>query len=311
MAEEKAAFSGLVFTMNSPLLLERDFLKTLEQVSLLCRTDLAGTVGAEHRSRLHGPGLEFTDYRRYSFGDDPRSLDWNAYLRFGKLFLKIYQAEQHIPVRILLDCSESMDCESAAPESKFIYAQRLAATFAYLGLLHLDTVTVAPFSERLQKPFVVSGGRDRFWPLLQYMSELSCSGKTDLFRSAKEFVGNFSQRGIVIVISDFFDQAGCERAVEILRSARHDFVIVQVHSAEEQRPTIDGEVILEDAETGTQRVVTCSAQSAALYEKRFLEFCADLQRLAQRNGGRYARAVTNITYQDFVLAILRTGQVLA
>src|SRR5262249_20248298 len=93
--------------MASPLLLDREFLKTLEQVTLLCRTDLAGAVGSEHRSRVHGPGLEFTDYRHYSFGDDPRSVDWGAYLRLGKLFLKIYQTEQHIPVRILLDCSKS------------------------------------------------------------------------------------------------------------------------------------------------------------------------------------------------------------
>ena len=97
--------------MTSPLLLDREFLKTLEQVTLLCRTNLAGAVGPEHRSRTRGPGMEFADYRRYSFGDDPRSLDWSAYLRLGKLFLKIYETEQHIPVRILLDRSESMDCE--------------------------------------------------------------------------------------------------------------------------------------------------------------------------------------------------------
>ena len=295
--------------MTSSLLLDRDFLKTLEQVSLLCRTDLAGRVGAEHRSRVHGPGSEFTDYRRYSFGDDPRSLDWNAYLRFGKLFLKVYQAEQHVPVRILLDRSASMDCESAS-ESKFLYAQRLAATFAYLALLHLDTVALVPFADRLQKPLVVSGGRDAFWPVLKFMSELSCGGETNLFRSAKEFVGNFPQRGIVVVISDFFDPGGCERAVEVLRSARHDFVLVQVHSGEEQRPSTEGELILEEVETGAQRIVTCAAESAALYERRFLEFCEGLQRLAQRNGGRYARAATNIAYQDFVLAILRSEQVL-
>ena len=94
---------------TSPLLLDREFLKTLEQVTLLCRTNLSGAVGPEHRSRTRGPGMEFADYRRYSFGDDPRSLDWSAYLRLGKLFLKIYETEQHIPVRILLDRSESMD----------------------------------------------------------------------------------------------------------------------------------------------------------------------------------------------------------
>ena len=131
---------------TSPLLLDREFLKTLEQVTLLCRTNLSGAVGPEHRSRTRGPGMEFADYRRYSFGDDPRSLDWSAYLRLGKLFLKIYETEQHIPVRILLDRSESMDFGDEG-ESKFLYAQRLAATFAYLALLHLDTTAVIPFAE--------------------------------------------------------------------------------------------------------------------------------------------------------------------
>lgn len=296
--------------MASPLLLDREFLKTLEQVTLLCRTDLAGAVGSEHRSRVHGPGLEFSDYRRYSFGDDPRAVDWGAYLRLGKLFLKIYQTEQHIPVRILLDCSKSMDCEGA-DESKFLYAKRLAATFAYLALLHLDTVAVVPFADRLLKPLVISGGRDRFWPILQFLNEVKCVGGTDMFAMAKEFMASFSARGIVILISDFFDERGCEQAVTVLRGAGHDFVLLQVHSAEEQRPTIGGEVILEDAETGALRTVACSRSNVAAYERSFLEFCNRVQRLAQRNGGRYARAATHIPYQDFVLQSLRSGQVVA
>jgi uncharacterized protein (DUF58 family) len=296
--------------MTSQMLLDREFLKTLEQVTLLCRTNLAGAVGPEHRSRTRGPGMEFADYRRYTFGDDPRSLDWSAYLRLGKLFLKIYETEQHIPVRILLDCSESMDCEGAA-ESKFLYAQRLAATFAYLALLHLDAASVIPFADRLNKPLVVSGGRERLWPVLQFLSEQSCAGGTDLFGSIKEFMGSFISRGIVILISDFFDEAGCERGVEMLRSAGHDFVLLQVHSIEEQHPSASGEMILEDVETAAQRTVECSPQSAALYERRFQEFSGRLRRIALRNGGRYARAVTNIPYQDFVLRSLRSGQVLA
>lgn len=295
---------------TSQLLLDSEFLKTLEQVTLLCRVNLAGAVGPEHRSRNRGPGMEFADYRRYSFGDDPRSLDWSAYLRLGKLFLKIYETEQHIPVRILLDSSESMDCESGG-ESKFLYAQRLAATFAYLALLHLDAAAVIPFAERLKKPLVVSGGRERLWPVLQFLGDQSCGGGTDLFTSVKEFVASFVSRGIVILISDFFDEQGCERAVEMLRSVGHDFVLLQVHSAEEQQPSATGELILEDAETSAQRIVECSPESNALYERKFLEFSDRLRRLALRNGGRYARAVTSIPYQEFVLRGLRSGQVLA
>jgi hypothetical protein len=147
--------------------------------------------------------------------------------------------------------------------------------------------------------------------VLQFLSDQKCGGTTDLFTSVKEFLGNFPSRGIVILVSDFFDEQGSERGVELLRSAGHDFVLLQVHSAEEQHPTVSGELILEDAETGAQRTVECSPQSAALYERKFQEFSARLRRLAIRNGGRYARAVTNIAYQEFVLRSLRSGQVLA
>jgi uncharacterized protein (DUF58 family) len=295
--------------MASPLLLDREFLKTLEEVTLLCGDDSTGFIGADHRSRSHGPGLEFSDYRRYSSGDDPRFLDWNAYLRLGKLFLKIFETERHVPVRILLDSSESMDCEGT-DESKFLYSRRLAATFAYLALLHLDTATVVPFAERLGKPVAVSGGRENFWPVLQFLGELPCGGGTDLYRVVKEFVAMLPTRGIVIIISDFLDEEGSRRGVEMLRSAGHDFVVLQVHSAEEQRPSAVGELLLEEAETGFERTVECSPDSAVLYERAFLEFSARAKRLAVRNGGRYARAVTSIPYQDFVLRSLRSTRVL-
>jgi uncharacterized protein (DUF58 family) len=203
-----------------------------------------------------------------------------------------------------------MDCEEAA-ESKFFYAQRLAATFCYLALLRLDITAIIPFAERLQKPIQVAGGRENFWPVLQFLSDRSAKGGTDLYRCAKEFVANFPSCGIAVVISDFFDEEGAKRSMEVLRSAGHDFVIVQVHSAEEQRPSAFGELMLEEAETGIRRTIECSREKAALYEKNFLEFSNRLQRLALRNGGRYARAVTNVPYQEFVLQSLRSGQVLA
>jgi len=297
--------------MASPLLLDREFLRTLEQLTLLCRENLSGAVGADHRSRNRGPGLEFADYRHYSAGDDPRFLDWNAYLRLGKLFLKIYQTEEHIPVRMLLDHSRSMDCEEGPGESKLLYAKRLAAAFAYLALLRLDTTVVAPFAERMEKPLVASGGRERFWPVLSFLSGLSCGGRTDLLASVKQFLAYFPAGGVAIVLSDFFDEEGCEGAVEMLRFAGHDFVLVQVHSAAEQRPTDFGELVLEDAETGLRRTVHSSPESAQAYEHAFLAFADRLQRLAVRKGGRYARAVTTVPYQHFVLEGLRGGRVLA
>ena len=296
--------------MSTALSLDRDFLKTLEEVTLISRDELSGSVGSDHRSRLHGPGLEFSDYRRYIPGDDPRSLDWNAYLRLGKLFLKTYRLEERISVRILVDCSESMNF-GRGRESKFSYARHLAAAFAYLALLHLDSVAIAPFAMRLSKSLVVSGGRDGFWPAMKFLNSLPCGGETDIYYSTKQFLAQFPQKGTVLAISDFFDEEGSARAVEMLRMAGHDIVLVQVHSAEEQRPTNFGELMLEDSETGAKRIVECSPEGAAAYERNFLDFSARLQRLAVRNGGRHTRAVTTVPYEEFVLGGLRKSRVVA
>ena len=296
--------------MSSAIFLDRDFLKTLEEVTLLSRDDLSGSIGSDHRSRVLGPGMEFADYRRYTSGDDPRSLDWNAYLRLGKLFLKTYRIEERISIRILLDCSESMRF-GKAQESKFCYALHLAAAFSYLALLHLDSVVIAPFGSRMAKPLVASGGRDGFWPVVKHLNSLACGGETDFFYSTKQFVAEFPQKGTVLAISDFFDEAGTNRAVELLRNTGHDLVMIQVHSAEEQRPTAYGELMLEDAETGAKRIVESSPESAAAYERNFLDFSARLERMMLRSGGRFTKVVTTIPYQEFVLRGLRRSRVVA
>lgn len=296
--------------MASQLLLDREFLKTLEQVALLCHDDLAGGIGADRQSSKKGAGLEFADYRGYRAGEDARALDWNAFLRLGKLFLKVYAAEQNIAVRVLIDCSASMECEGTS-DSKFAYAQRLAATFAYLALLRLDTAVIVPFNTRMGKPLVVSGGRNRLWPALEYLNTLSCEGGTGLHQSVGQFIERFRAPGMAIVISDFLDEAEYTRSVGLLHSANHDFVLLHVHSAEEQRPSAFGEFVLEDAETGEQRLVECSEESAARYERAFLDSTERLQQIALRYGGRYARTVTSIPFQDFVLRALRHNRVVA
>jgi uncharacterized protein (DUF58 family) len=296
--------------MSTRLSLDRNFLKMLEEVTLLSRDDLSGTIGSDHRSRVHGPGLDFSDYRRYSSGDDPRSLDWNAYLRLGKLFLKTYRIEERISIRILLDCSESMNTGHGR-ESKFTYARHLAAAFAYLALFHLDTVAIAPFGTQMAKPLVVSGGRDSFWTVVDFLNSLNCSGETNLFSTAKQFLAAFPQKGTVLAISDFFDEEGCERAVDMLRTTGHDLVLLQVHTAEELRPTTFGELMLEDAETGAKRTVVSSPETTAAYEQNFLAFSERVQRLAIRNGGRFSRVSTTVPFEEFVLRGLRRSQVMA
>ena len=127
-------------------LVDRRFLEKLERLTLHWQRSFAGLVGGHNPSRFSGPGQEFLDHRHFHDGDDLRAVNWRAYLRLEKLFLKMFQVEPRIPVRLLVDTSQSMTT-GAAP--KFEYAKRLAAALCYVGLVRLETIAIQPFNARL------------------------------------------------------------------------------------------------------------------------------------------------------------------
>ncbi len=137
-------------TGGSPLL-DSVFLPKLERLAVRWQKSFAGLVGGHNSSRFAGPGQEFLDHRHFHHGDDLRAVNWSAYLRLEKLFSKMFQVEPRVPVRLLLDCSRSMDT-GAIP--KFDYARRLAAALCYVGLVRLDTMCLQPFSAGLGERIV-------------------------------------------------------------------------------------------------------------------------------------------------------------
>src|SRR6201988_5294656 len=127
--------------MATPLL-DREFLEKLERLTIQWQKSFAGLVGGHNMSRFAGSGQEFLDHRQFYDGDDLRAVNWRAFLRLEKLFLKMFQLEPRIPVRILVDISASM--ETGSP-SKFDYGRTLAAALAYIGLVRLDSICLQPF----------------------------------------------------------------------------------------------------------------------------------------------------------------------
>ena len=174
-------------------------------------TRAAGHPLAEVVSRSRGrpqylafcrPGQEFLDHRQFHHGDDLRAVNWRAYLRLEKLFLKMFQVEPRIPVRILLDCSNSMI--TGDRRSKFDYARKLAAALCYVGLVRLDTICIQPFGQDLGDAFLCGGGRHRFIPAVKFLEQLKPAGRTNYFQIARDFIAKYPQRGLLIIISDFW-----------------------------------------------------------------------------------------------------------
>src|SRR5205809_3092380 len=142
--------------MNS--LLTPEILRRLEQFQLLAARRAKSSAKGERRSRARGQSVEFTDYRNYVHGDDFRYLDWNLYGRLERLFLKLYEEESELPVRIFLDSSESM---TFGEPRKFDFARQIAAAVGYVALSGFDRVSVIPFPELANGTTMEAGARTR------------------------------------------------------------------------------------------------------------------------------------------------------
>ena len=125
-------------------LLTPELLRRLEQFQLLAARRAKSSAKGERRSRARGQSVEFADYRTYVHGDDFRYLDWNLYGRLERLFLKLYEEERELPVRIFLDASESM---TFGEPRKFDFARQVAAAIGYVALSGFDRVSVIPFPD--------------------------------------------------------------------------------------------------------------------------------------------------------------------
>ncbi len=287
--------------MSSTPILDREFLEKLERLTLQWQKSFPGLVGGHNSSRFAGAGQEFLDHRNFHHGDDLRAVNWRAYLRLEKLFLKMFQIEPRVPVRMLIDNSRSMATYEAV---KFDYARRLAGALCYVGLVRLDTIEIHSFSDRLGQRFVCSGGRHRFGPVVECLTAMRTEGHTNFVSVVRQFISNYAQRGLLIVISDFLDDQGCERALQYLADFGHELLIIHVWADDDRTPPWDGELELEDAETNERIKLELDKPARERYTHAFDSYSNSLQRMAVRTGGRYVGISTSQPIEEVVFGPL-------
>ena len=284
-------------TTASPLI-DRHFLEKLERLAIRWQKSFPGLVGGHNVSRFAGAGQEFLDHRNFHQGDDLRAVNWRAYMRLEKLFLKMFQIEPRVPVRLLVDTSRSMT--SGGEANKFDYARRLAAAFAYVGLVRLDTIVMHPFAGKLGDAQICSGGRHRIGPVADYLTALEPGGVTDYLRVARDFVQRHVNRGLLIVISDFLTEGEIDKPFQYVTEFGHELLLVQLWSDEDRTPPWDGELALSDIETGAELELDFDAEARERYTAAFDKFCEQVRRLAIHNGGRYAGMCTSLPVEEAI-----------
>ncbi|MEO7192997.1 MAG: DUF58 domain-containing protein [Vicinamibacterales bacterium] len=288
------------------LRLDHDFLTKLEYLHVVSKRAFAGQHRADRLAQKRGRGLEFADHRAYSAGDDFRHIDWKAYKRLNRLLLRLFDEEQDLPIYLLIDISRSM-----AEAAKFDHARRIAAALCYVGLAHLDHVTLVPFAGGLGREINPGRGKGRIFRVLQQLDALDAGGTTDLAESLKQFSSRRRRTGLCVVISDFLDPKGPEDPVKMLSVHGHEVFAIHVTSRHDSHCDVYGEVRLLDIETGRTQDIDVTPAAAAAHHRAFEAHAAALAQFCARYRLGYIRADVSQPFEDIVLNAFRSGQFLA
>jgi uncharacterized protein (DUF58 family) len=271
--------------------------------------------------------VEFADHRNYTHGDDFRYLDWNLYGRLEKLFLKLYEEERELPVRIFLDSSESM---TFGEPRKFDFARQVAAAVGYVALSGFDRVSVIPFpgleveragdganrppAERSSEQAARGAlravrGKKSTMSFFQNLSVLTAGGPANLNEALRRGALEARQAGVAVVLSDFLDPAGYEPGLTALVGRGFQVDLVQILAPEELTPTNYGDLRLVDSENGSAQEVTFGRYRLKQYQQSVQNYVQRLREYCQHRGISFFMANSATPLEELLLKQLRQAEV--
>lgn len=238
-------------TLTQAELFDPAFLEAVEGLRLFAARVPSGGRFASQRSRALGSGIEFRDFRPYTAGDDLRAVDWNIYRRLGRVFVRLFEEEQDLPVYLLPDLSTSGYVDEGAGLLRAHVGLRAALALGAVALAQHDSVGVFPIGADVTTCMRPTSGANRLVFLAKRLAELTPGAGTDLAHSFERFGAMNLRRGLAVVISDFFDPAGLDGVLRAAGRLRHRVLFVQLWRASDAEPdprAFQGDLRLVDAE---------------------------------------------------------------
>ncbi len=296
-----ALSSSPTFSPKSSLL-DPAFMARLDQLDVVSRKVLAGKMKGERRSKRRGQSVEFADYRNYVVGDDLRFIDWNIYARLDRLFLKLFLEEEDLALYVLLDVSKS--CDYGDP-NKAEYMKRVAAALGYIGLVNYNRVTIAAVADGVVADTGAMRGRRKVSQMIDFIGNLKPQGASHFTEAAKRFALQHRQKGVCVVLSDFFIKDGFENGLRYVAGGRYDLFAVQALSPQEIDPDLQGDLKLRDVEDDDMAEVSITQPLIKQYKANLNAYCLSLKEYVTRRGGTYLFTSTAVPFDTLVLNYLR------
>ena len=294
-------------------------LRKLDRLALVASRVRAGVMKGERRSTRRGTSIEFADYREYSPGDDLRRIDWNVFARLDRPFIKLLEEEEDLAVHLLIDASGSMDWprpeslnDSADPDDqhKFTFARRVVAGLGHIALGSGDRLVVtmlggdasAGMSLRSWGPH---RGRNFSLDLLRFLEPLTAAGEIDLNATLRQYAARSNRVGLCVVVSDLMTPGAALDGLGALVARGYELALIHVLSPDEVNPALNGDLRLIDSETGQGREVTVDGGLLLAYQRRLMNWRAEIGDFCGRRGIHYVTVETGGDWEALILYELR------
>ncbi len=272
--------------------LDPEVVAAIDDLALAARLVVEGMRSGEHRSPFHGFNLEFSQYREYRPGDDLKYLDWKALARTDRLYTRQFQETTNMAVVFVVDASASMDFPSPGV-SKLAYASVIVAAMAHLVITSGDAAGLMAMNGDGLSYVPARGGRAHLQRVLRHLARLRPGGGWQPRRAVGRAAELLRRRGMLVVVSDFYDEED-GTLIELKRATARGHEVAMLHtlSPEELELPYSGALEFTDLE-GEARRLTDVATSGELYRSRIAEFCDRWRSRARGSGIEYERLVTD------------------
>jgi uncharacterized protein (DUF58 family) len=282
-----------------------EIVRRVQRLDLRAKFIVEGFLAGLNDSPYRALSLEFSEHRKYVPGDDPKRLDWTAWAKSDRLYVKTYQAETNLEAYLLVDTSRSMDYAGRpGAMTKLEYATVLAAALGYLLTSQRDAVGLGLLGRQLNRLLRPRASRRQLVRILAELAGLHGEGPTALAAGLHAVARRVKRRSLILLLSDLVDEA--EPVLEALRHLAfrgHDVVVFQILDAMEWELDLSGPVVLEDPETG-KCVVTDADHIRAAYTRRLRDLVDGYERGVRDLGGDFVCMTTSTSFDKALCRFL-------
>jgi uncharacterized protein (DUF58 family) len=288
------------------LSLDPSCLDRFGRLELLARLVVEGVMSGLHKSPFKGFSVEFAEHRHYGPGDEIRHIDWRAFGKTDRYYVKEYEEETNLKAYLVVDTSGSMGY-AGRTVSKFEYARQLAAGLAYLMISQRDAVGLITFDDAIRSMIPALSAPSHFSVLCKSLSDARIGGETPLAGVLHSLAERIRRRGLVIILSDGFDKLDdLTNALQHLRHRRHEVLFFQVLAPEEEDFPFRRPARFRNLENLDQRLLVDPAAMRKAYLEKFHAFRESLVERIRAMGADYYKASTAVPLDQTIIDYLAT-----